>query len=147
MAKAPNYSPEATELAVGMYLGVRDESEERRNEVVMEIADLLQKDVRSVRAKLSRERMEDGSSVYVPKVKVSKVTGEEPAKKAELAARLISVTGVDANKVDAERVAKMNKTDITAFIAAFEALTVAAEDADAESAEAEDYSETESAED
>ena len=115
MAKTPNYTPEMTALAVTMYNSVRSESEDCRNDMVALIAEELAKDVRSVRAKLSRER------VYIPKAKVSKVTGDEPAKKAELANRLIAVAGVDANKVDAERVAKMNKTDITAFIAAFEA--------------------------
>ena len=114
MAKTPNYTPEMTALAVTMYNSVRTESEECRNDMVKLIAEELSKDVRSIRAKLSRER------VYVPKVVKSKVTGDEPAKKVELATRLIELSGVDANKVDAERVAKMNKTDITAFIAAFE---------------------------
>jgi len=122
MAKTVNYTPEQTELMVGMYMGVRDESEDRRAEVVNEIAAILDKNPRSVRAKLARE-MVDGVPVYVAKVAKSKVTGEEPAKKVELAERLIAAAGVDPAKVDAERVAKMNKTDIAAFIAAFEALT------------------------
>ena len=120
MAKTPNYTPEQTEIMVGMYTGVANESEARRAEVVDEIAALFSKSPRSVRAKLSRE------GVYVAKAVASKVTGEAPAKKDELAARLAEVTGLSL--VSAE---KLNKTDLVALIA----FAKAAQDAALEAAE------------
>lgn len=130
MAKAPNYTEEQTQLMVGMYVGVRDESQERRDEVVEELAAMFNKSPRSIRAKLSRE------DVYVAKAVVSKVTGEAPAKKIELAARLREVSGANIN---VDNVAKMNKVDISRLIEAFEA-----RDADAlEAAEAADETESE----
>lgn len=114
MAKTANYTPEMTATMVEMYTRVRDADEATRAAMVQEIADTLGKNVRSVRAKLSRE------DVYIPKVTVSKVTGEAPAKKIELAEKLVNDFQVNA---DPENVAKMNKLDIQAFIDAFEALT------------------------
>ena len=116
MAKTVNYTPEAVELMTGMYNGVREESEERRDEVVAEIAAILEKDVRSVRAKLAR------LEIYIPKVVKSKVTGEAAAKKIDMAEQLIAISGVNRDKVDAERVAKMNKIEIAEFIKAFKSL-------------------------
>lgn len=142
MPKTVNYSDANVELMTGMYMGVRDQDEAARKAVVLEIADLLQKGERSIRAKLCRLTVPGtDTQLYVANVAKSKVLDGEPAKKVELAARLINVTGVDSNKVDADRVAKMNKTDIAAFIAAFEALTPEVEATDAEAAEAEDASE------
>ena len=118
MAKTVNYTPEQTELMAGMYKGVMDADEDRRNEVVEEIADLFNKSVRSVRAKLSR------MDLYIPKVAVSKVTGGEAAKKDALAARLVEITGL--NLVSAE---KLNKTDLVALIAFAKAAVDAANEA------------------
>lgn len=115
MAKTVNYTPEQTELMVGMYLGVRDESEARRDEVVNEICDILGKQPRSVRAKLARETV-NGEAVYIAKQVVSKVTGDSPAKKLELAETLRKVSGANINP---ETVAKANKTDIVRLIEAF----------------------------
>ena len=112
--KTPNYTPEMTARAVELYNEVKDESEDVRAAMVTRIAMELGKSDRSVRSKLSRE------NVYVPKKTVSKVTGETPAKKIELATRLVTVANVNVNP---ENVAKMNKLDITAFIEAFEAAT------------------------
>jgi len=111
MPKTVNYTDAMTATAVEMYLGVVSESETVRAAMVKEIADTLGKTERSVRSKLSREK------VYVPKKVVSKVTGETPAKKIELANRLRVVSGANIN---AENVAKMNKVDITRLIEAFE---------------------------
>ena len=122
MAKTVNYTKDQTDLMVGMYTGVSGESEAVRDAVVQEIADLLGKNVRSVRAKLSRE------DVYVAKVAVSK-DGTPIARKAELAEMLVAVSGLAL--VSAE---KLNKTDLTKLIAAF---TVIAEEA-FEEAETED---------
>jgi len=114
MAKTANYTPEQVEIAVGMYRGVRDESEARRSEVVDEIAGILGKARRSVIAKLSRETMEDGSSVYVAKQVVSKVTKGDPAKKIELATQIAKLVA----KVNPETLANAGKTDLVAILAA-----------------------------
>jgi hypothetical protein len=108
MAKAPNYTAEQEATMVEMYTAVRGDSEDRRNEVVEEIAAMFNKSPRSVRAKLSRMQ------IYVAKKPVSKVTDGEPAKKEELAARLVKVSGL--NLVSAE---KLNKTDLVKLIGAF----------------------------
>jgi len=110
MAKPVNYTDAMTATAVEMYLGVAAGTESERAAMVKEIADTLGKTERSVRSKLSREK------VYVPKKVVSKVTGETPAKKIELANRLRTVSGANINP---ENVAKMNKVDITRLIEAF----------------------------
>ena len=110
MAKTVNYTDEMTNTAVEMYLGVIGESEDVRAAMVKEIAATLGKTERSIRSKLSREK------VYVPKKVVSKVTGETPAKKVELAATLRTVSGANIN---VDNVAKMNKVDITRLIKAF----------------------------
>jgi len=110
MPKTVNYTDAMTATAVEMYLGVVNGTEDERAAMVREIAATLGKNERSVRSKLSREK------VYVPKKVVSKVTGETPAKKVELAAMLRSVSGANIN---ADNVAKMNKVDITRLITAF----------------------------
>ena len=113
MAKTVNYTPEMTASIVEAYTSVADTTDERRAEMVRELADRFGKSDRSIRQKLVRE------GVYVAKSATSKVTGEAPAKKMELAERLISLSPALA-RVNPENVAKMNKTDIMAFIAAFE---------------------------
>lgn len=129
MAKTPNYTPEQTEMMIGMYRGVREESQERRDEVVAEIAEMLGKTPRMIRSKLSRE-----PNLYVPKVVVSKVTGGEARKKEELAAELVTVSGLSL--VSAE---KLNKTDLVKLIAHFEQAAIEAyaeaQDADVEETE------------
>jgi dTDP-4-amino-4,6-dideoxygalactose transaminase len=87
MAKAPNYTKDQVELMSGMYLGVEEESEERRDEVVEEIADILGKNVRSIRAKLSNLK------IYRRKTPVAS-DGEPVKKKAEWNAELVEVAGV-----------------------------------------------------
>lgn len=119
MSKTPNYTEQNEQMMKGMYLGVRDESEERRDEVVAEIAQILGKNDRSVRAKLSR------MDVYVAKTPKSKVTGDLPAKKLELAEKLAEVSGANINP---ETVAKANKTDLVRLIEAFQALQPEAEE-------------------
>jgi len=110
MAKPANYTDAMTATAVEMYTSVIDGTEDERAAMVKEIAATLNKNERSVRSKLSREK------VYVPKKVVSKVTGETPAKKVELAATLRTVSGANIN---VDNVAKMNKVDITRLIEAF----------------------------
>ena len=119
MAKTVNYTPEMTATMKSKYIAVAGEPEAVRDAMVKELAAELNKSERSIRAKLSRE------NVYVAKTVVSKVTGETPAKKIELAARLAEISGANIN---VDNVAKMNKVDITRLIAAFEALQPEAEE-------------------
>jgi hypothetical protein len=115
MTKTVNYTDAQTTEMVDLYTDVAGESQEVRDAMVLELATELKKSERSIRAKLSRE------GVYVAKVTKSKVTGEVAAKKIEMANTLIELSGV--TKVSAENVAKMNKTDIQAFINVFKALS------------------------
>ena len=110
MPKTVNYTPEMTATAVEMYATVVDGTEDERAAMVKEIAATLGKNERSVRSKLSREK------VYIPKKTVSKVTGDTPAKKIELAESLRIISGANINT---ENVAKMNKVDITRLVEAF----------------------------
>lgn len=114
MAKAVNYTPEMTALAVTMYNSVREESESCRKDMVEFIAEELQKQTRSVVAKLSREVMPDGSAVYIAKQVVSKVTRGDPAKKIELATKIASLVA----KVNPETLANAGKTDLVAILEA-----------------------------
>jgi hypothetical protein len=118
MAKAPNYTVEQETVMSEMYTAVRGESEAKRAEIVAEIAAMFNKSPASVRAKLSRMQ------IYIPKVAVSKVTGGEAAKKDELAAKLVKVSGL--NLISAE---KLNKTDLVALIAFAEVAQDAAQEA------------------
>jgi hypothetical protein len=116
MAKAPNYTEDQTTLMVGMYTGVATESEARRDEVVQEIADMFKKNVRSVRAKLSRE------DVYVAKVPTSK-DGTVVARKSELAETLAKVTNLPLTSAD-----KLTKVDLKALIGFAEFMVAETED-------------------
>lgn len=119
MTKTVNYTPEMTASIVDRYLAVREADEATRARVFSELAAEFGKNERSIRAKLSREQI-NGESVYVPKVTVSKVTGEAAAKKVDMANHLVTEFSVNA---DPENVAKMNKLDIQAFIDRFEEIT------------------------
>jgi len=112
MAKVVNYTPEMTAQILDLYNEVVTRPYDERKARVEEIASQLGKKPRSVVAKLSRE------GVYIPQEKVSKVTGEKPATKLELAETLVSMSP-ELEKVNPENVAKMNKTDIQAFLDAF----------------------------
>ena len=105
MAKAPNYTEAQRDALVAGYLEVG-------------------KSARSIRAKLSRE------NVYLAMKPVSEVTGEAPAKKAELAEKLVEVSGLAL--VSAE---KLNKTDLVALIAFAKAATATDEEEVAETEE------------
>jgi hypothetical protein len=115
MAKAKeNYTAEQTEMAVGMYMGVRDEDEKRRDAVVKEIAGLLGKGERSVRAKLAREVIPGTTeTVYIAKTPLAK-NGKPAVKKEVLATRLAAVSGVPLTSAE-----NMTKPDLEHLIDAF----------------------------
>lgn len=105
--KTVNYTPEMVSTMREAYEKATDET--TREAVVLEMAEKFAKSKRSIVSKMSRE------GFYVPKVAVSKVTGEAPAKKDALAVQLRKVSGLPM--VSAE---KLNKTDIQDLINAFE---------------------------
>lgn len=109
MAKPENYTPEMVEVMKGMYLGVLDEPQERRDEVVAEIAVIFGKKERSVRAKLSRE------GIYIAKVPVGK-DGKPAVKKDALAVDLARAAGVVLTSAES-----LTKPDLEKLIAAFAA--------------------------
>ena len=102
-AKAVNYTPEQTAAMVADYqAGVTVES----------IAASMGKTVRSVVAKLSREK------VYVPKTYVSK-TGEKPVKKDVHADAIGAV--LNLTESETESLTKANKTALVKIFAALAA--------------------------
>lgn len=107
--KNVNYTPEQVQTMREAYESATDETS--RETVVLALAEQFGKSKRSIVSKMSRE------GFYVAKVQVSKVTGEKPAKKEELAVELRKVSGLPM--VSAE---KLNKTDLQDLINYFEAV-------------------------
>jgi hypothetical protein len=101
--KTPNYTQAQTDMMVARYIAVASEPEATRDAVVQEIAIELKKNVRSVRAKLSRE------NVYVAKVPKAK-DGSTVIRKDQLARILSDQVGfpldsaVSMTKNDLKRV-------------------------------------------
>lgn len=96
-AKTVNYTPEMTAKMVADY---------QAGATVESLAEALGKTVRSVTAKLSREK------VYVAKTYVSK-TGEAVIKKDAFADYIAEALGM--NEADAESLTKANKTALKAI--------------------------------
>ena len=78
MAKVSTYTDHEAEIARSMYSGVLSESDERRMEVVREIARILEKPQSSVIGKLVRD------DIYIKATPKSKVTGGKVIKKEAL---------------------------------------------------------------
>ena len=104
MAKAPNYTQAQTDRMVSMYISVASEPEAVRDVMVQEIADELQKNVRSVRAKLSRE------NVYVAKTPKAK-DGTTVVRKDQLVRLLAQQVGSDMDSA-----INMTKNDLKRVI-------------------------------
>lgn len=103
--KAVNYTPEQTAVMVSRY--VDDKA------TVETIAQEMGKSVRSIVAKLSREK------VYVAKTYKTK-TGEPVVKKDELADELTALAGL--TEAEADSLTKANKTALTKIIAAIKSV-------------------------
>lgn len=117
MTKAPNYTPEQTDVMRRMYIEVASESEARRAEVVKEIARMFNKSPRSIVAKLSRE------NVYIAKKPVAK-DGNPIMSKADLGTLISMHVGLP---VDSS--INMTKEDMKKIIIAFQNLRDELEDA------------------
>jgi hypothetical protein len=124
--KAPNYTPDMVSTMYDMYIAVRDGDQETRDAGVDEICEVIGREKKSVISKLSRMTVA-GTDVqlYVPKAKVSTVTGEAAKKKDALGIELASlvnpvlpaeINGVKVARVNAENLAKLNKTDLQGLI-------------------------------
>ena len=99
MAKAPNYTDGQTTELVSTYVAAEDADE--RMEVMQYFASKFNKHLRSIIAKLSREK------VYIKAAKVTK-SGGEVVKKEELANRIAIRMGAAPENFDS--LAKANKT-------------------------------------
>ena len=105
VAKAVNYTPEqATKMVAEYKAGVTVES----------LATEMGRTVRSIVAKLSREKNADGSQVYVAKTYKTK-TGETVIKKSELADKLTELADLTAEEADS--LTKANKTALAKIVA------------------------------
>lgn len=100
--KQANYTPEQTQQLVAAYVA------NPTKETVESMAQSLQKSVRSIVAKLSRE------GVYQKKEYVGK-TGERPVKKDDLADRLALAFGL--TEAEADSLTKANKTALQKILA------------------------------
>ena len=103
--KAVNYTPEQTAAMVAAYVAAPTA------DTVATLAEQFGKTVKSVVAKLSREK------VYVAKTYVSK-TGEAPVKKDSLADKLAEIVGL--TEAEADSLTKANKTALAKIIAKLE---------------------------
>ena len=113
-AKTPNYTPATLSAIVAAYTAVREQDQQMRDSVVVDLAAKFNKTPKGIVAKLAAETIEiDGKpqKLYVSKVKTSAVTGGEAQKKDALATELVRVSGL--NLVSA---VKVNKTDLVALI-------------------------------
>ena len=110
MAKKVNYTEEQTlELTRG-YIAVAGEAESVRDAFVKEMAEKYGKNIRSIRAKLSRE------NVYIAKTPVAK-DGSPVVRKSELVANLGVAVGRDVDSA-----INMTKNDLKTIIACIEEL-------------------------
>ena len=123
MAKTVNYTPEQVARLQEVYNPSASEVE--RKAMVASLAAEFDKKENSVIAKLSNMK------IYVAKpTAVSKVTGEETAKKDEIAGNLVNLVESvvpelfegekKIARLNVETMAKSNKTDIAGMLRAFE---------------------------
>lgn len=99
--KTVNYTDAQSAELLAAYTAVSGESREARDKVVADFAAKFGKTVRSITAKLSREK------VYIAKEYVSK-TGEKPVKKDAHADAIGAVLKLSENET--ESLTKANKT-------------------------------------
>lgn len=99
--KVVNYTDAQSAELVAAYTAVRESTREARDAVIADFAVKYGKTVRSIVAKLSREK------VYMPKEYVGK-TGEKPVKKDAHADAIGAVLGLSENEI--ESLTKANKT-------------------------------------
>jgi len=129
--KVQNYTPAQTAEMVSRYLaggtGTESADFDKRDAIVKQLATELKKGERSIRSKLTREKV-DGKQVYIARSTVSKVTGTKPAKKDAMSADLVTsagdTSGVSKQLLNAESIEKMNKPEISILTAQFNALHV-----------------------
>lgn len=107
-AKIVNYTPEQTASVLEMF---------KQGMAPAAIGEAVGKSARSIIAKLSREKNEDGSSVYTAKTYKTK-SGEAVVKKEELADKLTALASLTA--AEADSLTKANKTALAKIVALLE---------------------------
>jgi len=103
--KAPNYTPEMIKQMITLYKA--DADQETRTAAAEALADHSGKSVASIRAKLTREKNEDGTQVYIPKVYKTKAGGDVKGKE-DMATEIADRCGVAPELFDT--LAKANKS-------------------------------------
>ena len=107
MPKTANYSDHDVEIIKGHYMGVVDAGEDRRDEVVDELAEMLGRKRRSIIAKLS--------SLKIYKAKTPAAKDGEPAERKEAVADSLRVlTGLPL--VSAENLTKVDLKALRQYI-------------------------------
>lgn len=108
-AKVVNYTPEQVSTMVSAYLANPAQI------TVDNLAEQLGKSVRSIVARLSREKREDGkTSVYIAKSYVTK-NGAKPVRKDDLADQVGALAQL--TEPETESLTKVNKTALTKILA------------------------------
>ena len=126
--KQPNYTPEQTQELRDVYVALMESGadyETRKSELEAFAAKTGRK-ARSLVSKISRMDDENGDSIYVKKVAVSKISGEPAEKKdalsVEVAESVNQFIDNPTRKINPENLVKLNKTDLLGFRDAFNAL-------------------------
>lgn len=82
----PKYTHEMVEEMQILYEA--EDTQEGRDAVVEELHKKYGKPVKSIIAKLSKMKNQDGERLYIPKTTVSKITGGKPETKEQLVRRI-----------------------------------------------------------
>jgi hypothetical protein len=138
MSKTENYTAKQTAAIISAYTDapsdMSDESVKLRDAVIAELSETYGKPVRSIRSKLVNEK------VYIAKQAKSKVTGEVPEKKEVMAERIVAAVGKvtigdRTVSLNAESLAKANKSDLAILFHIFNSEIVDEAEAEAEADE------------
>lgn len=143
MSKTENYTAEQTAEIVETYMAaptdMSDESVKIRDAVIAEMAATHNKPIPSIRSKLVNEK------VYIAKQIKSKVTGEAPEKKEVIAQRIVDAVGQvtigdRTVSLNADSLAKANKSDLAILFHIFNSEIVEEAEAENENDSQEDES-------
>ena len=126
--KTPNYTPEQVVHLRDFYIDLLESGADydARKVAIDAYADEHGRKAKSLVSKLARMEDENGESIYLKKVVVSKISGEPAEKKDALSVEVAESVNMfitdNTRKVDPERLEKLNKTDLLGFRDAFNVL-------------------------
>ena len=93
----PKYTPEMEQEMRILYLA--EDTQEGRDALVTELSEKYKKPIKSVIAKLSKMKNEQGERLYIPKQSVSKLTGAKPETKEQLVRRIAKLHNRDEEEM------------------------------------------------